>query len=47
MANNWEHFPGGVAAIDVTRHEIQRPQTEPQHRHNSSIHAFKVVFPHV
>lgn len=27
MANNWEHFPGGVAAIDGTRHEIQRPQT--------------------
>ena len=30
MRNNWEHFPGGVAAIDGTRHEIQRPQTEPQ-----------------
>ena len=30
MANNWENFPGGVAAIDGTRHEIQRPQTEPQ-----------------
>ena len=23
----WEHFPGGVAAIDGTRHEIQPPQT--------------------
>lgn len=30
MAHDWEHFPGAVGAIDGTRHEIQRPQTEPQ-----------------
>ena len=30
MRNKWESFPGAVAVIDGTRHEIQRPQTEPQ-----------------
>ncbi len=30
MRNNWELFPGAVAVIDGTRHEIQWPQTEPQ-----------------
>lgn len=30
MAHEWEIFPGAVAVIDGTRHEIQRPQTEPQ-----------------
>ena len=30
MANDWDMFPGAVAVIDGTRHEIQRPQTEPQ-----------------
>ncbi len=30
MAHDWEHFPGAVGAIDGTRHEIQRPQTEAQ-----------------
>ena len=30
MAHDWEHFPGAIGAIDGTRHEIQRPQTEPQ-----------------
>ena len=44
MANNWYLFPGAVAVIDGTRHEIQIPQTEPQqhfysghcHYHNFS-----------
>jgi hypothetical protein len=26
MAHHWELFPGAVAVIDGTRHEIQRPQ---------------------
>ena len=30
MAHDWEMFPGAVAVIDGTRHEIQRPQIEPQ-----------------
>ena len=30
MANHLEILPGAVAVIDRTRHEIQRPQTEPQ-----------------
>ena len=30
MANHWEMLSGAVAVIDGTRHEIQRPQTEPQ-----------------
>ena len=30
MANHWEMLPGAVAVIDGTRHEIQRPQTEPR-----------------
>jgi hypothetical protein len=30
-----ENFPGGVAAIDGTRHEIQRPQTETQQQFSS------------
>ena len=30
MANHWELFPGAVAIIDGTRHEIQRPGIEPQ-----------------
>ncbi len=30
MRNNWDLFPGAVTVIDGTRHEIQRPQTEPQ-----------------
>ena len=30
MRNDWDLFPGAVAVIDGTRHEIQRPQTEPQ-----------------
>ncbi len=30
MANDWNLFPGAVAVIDGTRHEIQIPQTEPQ-----------------
>ena len=30
IAHDWEYFPGAVGAIDGTRHEIQRPQTEPQ-----------------
>ena len=30
MAHDWEHFPGAIGAIDGTRHETQRPQTEPQ-----------------
>ena len=29
-ANHWKMFPGVVAVIDGTRHEMQRPQTEPQ-----------------
>ena len=27
MAHDWEHFPGGIGAVDGTRHKIQRPQT--------------------
>ena len=30
MAHHWELFPGAVAVIDGTRHEIQRPGIEPQ-----------------
>ena len=30
IANHWELFPGAVAIIDGTRHEIQRPGIEPQ-----------------
>ena len=30
VAHDWEHFPGATGAVDGTRHEIQRPQTEPQ-----------------
>ena len=30
MAHDWEQFPRAIGAIDGTRHEIQRPQTEPQ-----------------
>ena len=44
MAHEWEMFPGAVAVIDGTRHEIKKPQTEPQqqfysghcHYHNSA-----------
>ena len=30
VAYDWELFPGAVAVIDGTRHEIQRPGIEPQ-----------------